>query len=79
MDNILFVPSTRELEWVQDVLPGTSPAELPVVGRRAIDYAMERAQEFGVMFTEVLDWHFSQKLADEFADMTRTGFPVFYM
>ena len=79
MDNILFVPSTRELEWVQDVLPGTSPAELPVAGRRAIDYAMERAQEFGVMFTEVLDWHFSQKLADEFADMTRTGFPVFYM
>ena len=79
MDNILFVPTTRETEWVQEVLPGTSPAELPVAGRRAIDYAMERAQKFGVMFTEVLDWHFSQSLADEFADMTRTGFPVFYM
>ena len=79
MDNILFVPSTRETEWVQGVLPGTSPAELPVAGKRAIDYAMERAQKFGVMFTEVLDWHFSEKLADEFADMTRTGFPVFYM
>ena len=79
MDNILFVPSTRETEWVQDVLPGTSPAELPVAGKRAIDYAMERAQKFGVIFTEVLDWHFSDKLADEFADMTRTGFPVFYM
>ncbi len=79
MDNILFVPTTRETEWVQEVLPGTSPAELPVAGRRAIDYAMERAQKFGVMFTEVLDWRFSQSLADEFADMTRTGFPVFYM
>ena len=79
MDNVLFVPSTHELEWVQEVLPGTSPAELPVAGRRAIDYAMERAHKFGVVFTEVLDWHFSQKLADEFADMTRTGFPVFYM
>jgi len=79
MDNILFVPSTSEMEWVQEVMPGISPAELPVAGRRAIDYAMERAQKFGVMFTEVLDWHFSQKLADEFADMTRTGFPVFYM
>ena len=78
MDNILFVPAIRETEWVQDVLPETSPAELPVAGRRAIDYAMERAQQIGVMFTEVLDWHFSQKLADEFADMTRTGFPVFY-
>ncbi|MBO7684360.1 MAG: hypothetical protein J6T51_06520 [Kiritimatiellae bacterium] len=79
MDNILFVPSTRELEWVQDVFPGASPAELPVAGRRAIDYAMERAQKLGVVFTEVLDWHFSPRLADEFADMTRTGFPVFYM
>ena len=79
MDNILFVPATRELEWVQEVLPGTSPAELPVAGRRAIDYAMERAQRQGVMFTEVLDWRFSQMLADEFEDMTRTGFAVFYM
>ena len=79
MDNILFVPSTHELDWVQDVLPGTSPAELPVAGRRVIDYAMECAQKFGVMFTEVLDWRFSQSLADDFADMTRTGFPVFYL
>lgn len=79
MDNILFVPATRELEWVQDVLPGTSPAELPVAGRRVIDYAVEHAQRFGVMFTEILDWHFSPELADEFADMTRTGFPVFYL
>ena len=79
MDNILFVPSTREMEWVQDVLPGTSPAELPVAGRRIVDYALECAQKFGVMFTEILDWHFSQALADDFADMTRTGFPVFYL
>ena len=79
MDNILFVPAIRELEWVQEILPGTSPAELPVAGRRAIDYALECAQRFGVMFTEILDWRFSQTLADDFADMTRTGYPVFYM
>jgi len=79
MDNILFVPATREVEWVQEVLPGTSPAELPVAGRRAIDYAIECAQKFGVMFTEILDWHFSQGLLNDFSDMTRTGFPVFYM
>ena len=79
MDNILFVPATRELDWVRDVLPGASPAELPVAGRRVIDYAIECAQKFGVMFTEVLDWRFSQGLADDFADMTRTGFPVFYL
>jgi len=79
MDNILFVPATRELEWVQEVLPDTSPAELPIAGRRAIDYALERAQKFGVIFTEILDWRFSRHLADDFADMTRTGYPVFYM
>ena len=79
MDNVLFVPSTHELDWVQEILPGTSPAELPVAGRRVINYAIERAQKFGVMFTEVLDWRFSLNLADEFADMTRTGCPVFYL
>ena len=79
MDNILFVPATRELEWVQDVLPGLSPAELPVGGRRMIDYAFQCAQKYGVMFTEVLDWRFSQKLADDFSDLTKTGYPVFYM
>ena len=79
MDNILFIPATRETAWVGDMLPGTSPAELPVAGKRIIDYAIEHAQRFGVMFTEVLDWHFSERLADDFADMTRTGFPVFYM
>jgi len=79
MDNVLFVPTTHETEWVQEVLPGTSPAELPVAGRRIIDYSIECAQKFGVMFTEVLDWRFSQALADDFADMTRTGCPVFYL
>ncbi len=79
MDNIRFVPATRETAWVGDMLPGTSPAELPVAGKRIIDYAIEHAQRFGVMFTEVLDWRFSERLADDFADMTRTGFPVFYM
>jgi len=79
MDNILFVPATRELDWVDEVLPGISPAELPVAGRRVIDYAFECAQRFHVMFTEVLDWKFSPRLADEFADMTRTGYPVFYV
>ena len=79
MDNILFIPATRETAWVGDMLPGTSPAELPVAGKRIIDYAIEHAQRFGVMFTEFLDWRFSERLADDFADMTRTGFPVFYM
>ena len=79
MDNILFVPSTRELEWVQDALPGTSPAELPVAGRRLIDYSLESAWKSDVLLTEVLDWRFSQRLEDSFGDLTRTGHPVFYV
>ena len=34
MDNILFIPATRETAWVGDMLPGTSPAELPVAGEQ---------------------------------------------
>ena len=64
MVNVVFIPATRETEWVDELLPGTSPAELPVAGRRVIDYAIERAQKFGAMFTEILDWRFSQRLAD---------------
>ena len=79
MVNVVFIPATRETEWVDELLPGTSPAELPVAGRRVIDYAIERAQKFGAMFTEILDWRFSQRLADDFADMTRTGAPIFYL
>ena len=79
MDNVLFVPAVPELEWVQEILPGTSPAELPVAGRRVIEYAIERAQKFNVVFSEILDWHFSERLADHFADLTRTGCPVFYV
>jgi hypothetical protein len=78
MDNLLIVPSVRETEWVQDVLPGTSPAELPVAGRRIIDYALECARKRNVMFTEILDWRFSTRLAADFSDLTRTGMPVFY-
>lgn len=79
MVNVVFIPATRETEWVDELLPGTSPAELPVAGRRVIDYAIERAQKFGAMFTEILDWRFSGRLADDFADMTRTGSPIFYL
>ena len=79
MFNAIFVPSVRETEWVREMLPGISPAELPVAGKRFIDYAFERVQKLGVKFTEVLDWHFSEDLSRDFGDITRTGSPVFYM
>jgi len=79
MDSILFVPTTRESEWTQDVLPGKSPAELPVAGRRIVEYAIERAKSAGGAFAEVIDWHFSEKIFQDFSDLTRTAYPVFYV
>ena len=79
MDNVLFVPSTRDAEWVHDVLPGLSMTELPVAGRRIIDYAVECAQKAGAMFIEILDWNFSDAVFKDFSDLTRTAVPVFYM
>ena len=72
-------PGDRSASWNREIFPDLSPAELPVAGRRIIDYSFQCAQRFGVMFTEVLDWRFSEKLADDFSDLTRTGYPVFYL
>ena len=79
MENVLFVPSVADSEWVQGLKLGASAAELPVAGRRAIDYMLEFSRRYDVMFTEVIDWHFSQNLSDDFSEITRTGYPVFYV
>lgn len=79
MFNILFVPTTRETEWVQTLLPGISPLEMPVAGMRFFDYAVERGQKLGVQFMEVLDWRFSEEIAEDFAELTSASCPVFYI
>ncbi len=79
MNNILFVPSTVDAEWILETLPGTSRAELPVAGRRVIDYAVECAQRADATFIEVLDWHYSEEVAKDFLDLTRRSTPVFYI
>ena len=78
MGNILFVPSVSGSEWVATVLPGRSPAELPVTGRRLIDYALERVRRFGFNFAEVLDWSFSERLSADFEEDEHAGFHVYY-
>ena len=78
MGNILFVPSVPGSEWVATVLPGRSPAELPVTGRRLIDYALERVRRFGFNFVEVLDWSFSARLSADFEEDAQSGFHVYY-
>ena len=78
MKGIVFVPSVKETSWVDEVLPGTSPAELPVAGKRYIDYALEYASKLGYEMAEILDWNFSKKLAKDFQDLTGHIIPVFY-
>lgn len=78
MNSVLFVPSVSASEWVPSIAPETSPATLPVAGRRYIDYALELAQKHDVVFSEIIDWHFSARLAEDFSDLARTGYPVFY-
>ena len=78
MGNILFVPSVSGAEWIATVLPGISPAELPVTGWRLIDYALERMRRLGFNFAEVLDWSFSERLSAEFEEDRYAGFHVYY-
>ncbi len=78
MKGLLLLPSIQETEWVQSVFPGMSPAELPVCGKRFIDYALEQAWLWNFDMIEVLDWHYSEALAKEFSVIEKHIMPVFY-
>ena len=78
LECILFVPSVRETEWVSELFPGRSPSELPIAGRRIIDYGIEHAMKFDVVLTGVLDWHYSKSLAEEYLPSEEKGYAVFY-
>ena len=78
MDSLLIVPLVSDSKWVLDILPSTSAAELPVAGRRIVDYGLELAQKAGGTLLEVLDWSWSESLAEEFSNPTCTGRALFY-
>jgi hypothetical protein len=78
MDSLLFVPLVADSKWVLDILPSMSPAELPVAGRRFVDYGLEYAMKAGGTLLEVLDWNWSKRLAEYFASPERTGSALFY-
>ena len=79
MKAILFVPVADSTAWIDETLPGVSPAELPVAGRSAIEYALEEAAKAGYDMAEVLDYRPSDRLAAAFADPSTTPLPVFYI
>ena len=68
MDSVVFVPSVASTEWLSGLFPDYSLAELPVAGRRIVDYVLEVAQKSGAMLVEVLDWHYTKRLEDYFND-----------
>ena len=78
MDSVVFVPSVASTEWLSGLFPDYSLAELPVAGRRIVDYILEVAHKSGAMLVEVLDWHYTKRLEEYFNDPTRTGSAVFY-
>ena len=76
--SILYLPSVRQSEWIPELFPGRSPAELPIAGRRIIDYQVEHAIKFGVSAVKIIDWRFSDRVARSFRDPQRTGYTVSY-
>ena len=74
----VFVPAVPGSEWIGRVLPGTSPADLPVAGRLFVDYALECAQRFGVAMAQICDWSFSDRLRARFAEPREGYCIVFY-
>ena len=78
MDNALFVPSVARLEWLHELLPWLSQAELPVAGRRFVDYGLENAKKFGYGAVGIIDWHFSKRLFADCSALMARGLPVFY-
>ncbi len=78
MESLLFVPLVKDSKWVLDILPSMSPAELPVAGRRFVDYGLEMAQRAQGTLLEVLDWCWMERLANDFSDLACTGSALFY-
>ena len=78
MKNVLFMPSVAQSEWLHELLPWLSQAELPVAGRRFLDYALECAQKSGFSVFGILDWHFSARLFADCNNLTARGLPVIY-
>ena len=80
MTGVLILPSAAPAgrKWIEDVLPGTIPAELPVAGRRFIEHAIETARRHKAQSIAAADWEFSPRLAQELGDETLPGGPVRY-
>lgn len=78
MADCIFVPYVEQTAWIRKILPDRSVAELPLAGRRYIDYAFEEALRFDVGRCEIHDWAPSDTLAASFAEMEIPEHPITY-
>ncbi len=78
MKNAIYVPAVAASEWIREILPNLGQAQLPIAGKRLVDFSIEQAQRGGVNIAEVLDWHWSEAIHKDFADLTHCAIPVFY-
>lgn len=73
-----MVPTVEASSWVTRILPGYNPAELPIAGRRIIDYGIEQAIQSYISDIEILDYNWLEKLATEYSDPETKGYAVKY-
>lgn len=66
-DSVLYVPSVQQTQWVTELLPWWSPAQLMICGRRLLDFCLERTEDFRACNIEILDWKYSERLANEYS------------
>lgn len=78
MESLLLVPAVAQSEWLHELLPALSPIALPIAGRRFLDYTLECAQRFGFARAGVLDWHYSDAVAEGMGDVSNRGIPCIY-
>lgn len=78
MKSIIFVPAVVDTQWIAEIVDGRSLAELPIAGKRIIDYNIEVAQNMGMEMCEILDWNYSRSVAESFSELTSGTVPVFY-
>ena len=76
---LILVPAVPDSEWLREAVPWATPAELPIAGKRFIDYALEGAIKAESQFVEILDACPSPRLAAYFGEQARTKAPVFYL
>ena len=79
MKGVIVIPAAPTTEWARELFPGSSPAELPLAGRRAIDYVIEESAAKGFDIVEILDYAPSYALEASFSDPSLLTISVFYV